>query len=160
MSAPLDALNAVTTQLQVADNTGTNFVTIAKVLDISGPGLTANVEDVTARDSPGGWTQKLPTTLEAGDVTFDIFWIPDEPTHATEGPAGLVSDLVHRRKRTYRIVWPEERETWVFSAYVTGFEPSAPIQGALRASVTLSVDGAPEFAPLGEEGGNGTGTGS
>jgi hypothetical protein len=151
---PLDALNAVSTQLQVSDGAG-GWVTIAKVLDISGPGLTANVEDVTARDSPGGWTQKLPTTLEAGDVTFDIFWIPDEPTHATTGEAGLVADLVARTKRIYRVVWPEERETWEFDAYVTGFVPSAPIQGALRASVTLSLDGAPAFAPLEEGSGNG-----
>ena len=33
--------------------------------------------------------------------------------------------------------------SWLFSAHVTGFEPSAPVDGALTASVSLKITGKP-----------------
>lgn len=121
------------------------FTTIAEVKDISGPALALDTEDATSHSSTGGWEEVVPTVLRSGEVTFDLNFAP---THATHNPAtGLIADMVNRVRRDFQLVFPDAgHTTWQFSAYVTGFEPSAPVAGVLGAAVTLKVTGQPTLA--------------
>lgn len=111
------------------------FTTIAEVLDISGPGTTLNTEDGTNHDS-GGWREPIPTLLEGGEVTFDINYYKD----ATQ--TSLRTDMTARTRRNFKMVLPlAVAETLSFSGYVTSFEYAAPVEGVLRASVTIMVTG-------------------
>lgn len=120
--------------------------TIAQVTNISGPGLTADTEDVTSMDSTGAWEEHVVTLLRSGEVTADLVYDPAAATHKYAS-GGLLYDLVSRTAQTYSIVFSDTGgTTWSFSAFVTGFEPSAPVDGALTASVTLKITGAPTLA--------------
>ena len=120
------------------------FTTIAEVMDISGPSLTLNTAEVTSHDS-GGWKETIGTILEGGEVSFDINFVPTNATHS-EG-SGLIADMLARTVRNFQIVFPDSGSTtWEFAALVTGFEPGAPVDGALTASVTLEITGEPTLA--------------
>lgn len=133
------------TQLQIGDGgSPETFTTIAEVLDISGPSVEVDTEDVTSHDS-GGWREHIATLVDAGEVEFEINFIPGNATH---GPtAGLWQKLVNRAKGNYKLIFPTTPVTTCqFSAYVTNFELEAPVAGVLRASVTLRVIGAPTWS--------------
>jgi predicted secreted protein len=120
--------------------------TIAAVTNISGPGLSLDTEDVTSHDSTGAWEEHVATILRSGEVTADIVYDPNDATHKNAA-GGLLADLVSRAAQTYSIVFPSTAAvTWEFSAFVTGFEPSAPVDGALTASVTFKPTGQPTLA--------------
>ncbi len=130
------AVTAHGTLLKVGDGAVPEvFVTIAEVLDISGPGTTLNTEDATNHDS-GGWREPVPTLLEGGEVTFDINYY-----HGTT-QTSMRQDMEARTRRTYQMVLPTTPiETLKFNGYVTNFEYSAPVEGILRASCTIMVTG-------------------
>lgn len=120
--------------------------TIAQVTSISGPGLSLDVEDVTTHDSTAAWEEVVATILRSGEITLDIVYDPAAATHsATAG--GLIADMVARTAQTYSLIFTDTANTeWTFSAFVIGFEPDAPHDGALTASVTMKITGQPTLA--------------
>lgn len=122
-----------------------NFTTIAEVLDIGGPSLGLDTEEITNHDSTGGWEEVIGTILRSGEVTFEINYDPAGATH--DASTGLIADMVARTLRNFQLVFPDSgTTTWSFAAYVTGFEPGAPVAGKLSASVTLKPSGQPTLA--------------
>ena len=132
-----DALSSFGTIVNI-DQAGGGLVPIAQLRDIVGPGMSLGTEDVTPQEATGAWRQFVPTLLDGGEVTFQLNFIPTEDTHDAVG--GLVKDMVDRTLRDFRIDFPEGTE-WAFSAYITNFVPTAPVEGALTADVTLRSSG-------------------
>jgi predicted secreted protein len=117
-------------------------VDIAQVSNLSGPGLSMDTEDVTTHDSTGAWEEHVGTILRSGELTIDIVYDPNAATHA-----GLLTQLAARTAYNFAIEFPSTAAvTWRFDGFVTGFEPSAPVDGALTASVTVKITGQPTLA--------------
>jgi predicted secreted protein len=119
---------------------GETLAPIAYISNISGPSLSADTEDVTTHDSPGGWEEHVATIIRTGELSLDIVYDPAEGTH--DATTGLVSMLEAKTLAGYEVVFPDT-SAWAFAAYVTGFEPSAPHDGALTAAVKMKITGAP-----------------
>ena len=117
---------------------------IVGITNISGPGLSLDTEDVTTHDSTNAWEEVVGTILRSGEITLDIIYDPSAATHK-DAAGGLVNDLTLRTATTYTITFPDA-VAWSFSAFVTGFEPSAPHDGALTASVKMKLTGEPTLA--------------
>jgi len=114
--------------------------------DFSGPGLSADTVDVTTHDSPGAFEEHVVSILRTGEVTFAIEYDPVDASHKNAA-GGLVADLVGRASTTYTLVFPDSGNTeWVFTAFVTGFAPTAPVDGDLTADITMKVTGQPTLA--------------
>lgn len=139
-------VSAFGTLLQIGDGaTAESFTTIAEVVNISGPALSTDTIDMTHHSSPGNWEESLASTLRSGEVTFDINYIPAHATH--DASTGLLADFLNRVVRNFKLVFPDAgNTTWSFAAVVTGFEPAAPHDDKLSASVTLKVSGQPTLA--------------
>lgn len=118
-------------------------VPYAQITNISGPGLSLDTEDVTSHDSDGQWEEVVGTILRSGEVTMDLVFDPAGATHAD-----LLTDLAARTLiTTFHIQWSDDAPTtWDFKAFVTGFEPSAPVGGALTAVVKFKLSGQPTLA--------------
>jgi hypothetical protein len=131
------------TLLKIGDGGGPeNFTTVAEVKDISGPAITADVVEVTNMSSPSAFKEKLATLLEAGEITFDINWMPEAVTHGVA--AGLMRDLLARNKRNFKLVFTNiGNTTWTIPCYVTSLSPAASVAGVLTQSVTLTPWSAP-----------------
>lgn len=121
------------------------FTTVSEVLDIKGPALKLQTEEVTSHSSTAGWVEKIATLLEAGDISFEMNWIPG---HATQSySAGLLANMVNRTLRNFQIVVPAASTvTWTFAAFVAEFTPDLKVKGAQRASVRLEISGQPTLA--------------
>ena len=134
------------TLLKIGDGGATEaFTTIAEVQDISGPGISVDTEDITNHSSTASYEEVVATVIRSGEVTFDINYDPVGGTH--DASTGLIADLEAKALRNFQLIFPDTGSTqWDFAAYVTGFEPGAPVTGKLNAAVSLKLSGQPTLA--------------
>lgn len=130
------------TLLQVGDGAvPENFTTIAEALDIGGPAVSRDTEEVTNHSSPDGYEEFINTIKRSGEVTFDINFIP---THATHDQAtGLLAMVDDGILRNWRQILSTTGRRWQYAALVTNFEGASPVVGRHTASITLKISGKP-----------------
>jgi len=144
MASDTGTATGLTTTTPSADtHAGETLAAVAQIANISGPGLSLDTEDVTTHDSTGAWEEVVGTILRSGELSLDLVYDPNESTH--DASTGLVSMLDYGFPVGFSVVFPTP-VTWSFAAIVTGFEPSAPHDGALTAAVKLKLTGAPILA--------------
>lgn len=132
--------------LKIGDGAGSEtFTTIAQVVNIGGPGLKMDTLDVTNHSSTDGWKEFVGGLLDGGEVSLEINFDPTAATHKLS--TGLLKDMSARTVRNFQLVFSDTGgTTWSFAALVSGFEPAAPVDGKLSATVTLKVSGKPTLA--------------
>ncbi|MFW3459708.1 phage tail tube protein [Streptomyces microflavus] len=134
-------LDAFGTQLQRGDGAGPEvFTAIANVTDITPPAIERETLDVTTHGSPDQWREHIGGLKDGGEVSIDINYDPRE--HDV-----LVDDLDDPNPRSYKVVWPGTLGDWAFKAILKGFEPEAPHDDKLAASLTFKVSGKPVLNP-------------
>lgn len=118
------------------------WTAIAQVKDINGPSLSGETTDVTTHDSPDAFREHLSTVRDSGEVTFDLEWDPEDAA----GQKFLLDSLADGSVNVYRLVFPTASDhTWSASGIVTKFEPKAPVEGSIQASVSMKITGKPNF---------------
>ena len=116
---------------------------IANVSSIGGPGLALDTEDVTTHDSTSGWEEVVGTILRTGEISLEIVYDPAAATaNATTGLVYLEKERIY----AFFVLTFPDTTAWSFRGYVTGFEPSMPVDGALTASVSIKISGVPTLA--------------
>jgi predicted secreted protein len=133
--AGIDAFG--TTLGRESDMTPGTYISVASITALSPPGISRNSIDVTAHDSTDGWMEFIPGLKDGGEVSFDINYQPD--VHDA-----LLDDLDSAATQNWRVTFPDGTQ-WDFAAFLTGFEPDAPYDDKLAASLTLKVSGKPVF---------------
>ena len=144
-----DAKSGYGTMLKMGDGAEPEVhTTIAEVKDISGPGYETGTHDVTNQSSPGAVREFIAGLIDAGEVTFDVNWLPGNATH--DASTGLLAAQLARALKSFQLVWPQftPNEQCAFDALVTGFEVSSPVDDPLSASITLKVSGLPVWTTL------------
>jgi predicted secreted protein len=152
MAEPL-AIPAINTLIQYGNAASPEvFTSIAFVNNITGPSISAQVVDVTSMSSGNAWRQKICTLLEGGEISFDAFWEPMDPTHQT-----LLTQFSHRGQGSPgipidgRMIFPDQDSTaYTFQYFVSKCAISAEVAGVLKAAVTLTITGVisgPGFFP-------------
>lgn len=110
---------------------------IAQVSNIGGPTLSADTVDVTTHDSTGGWEEVIVTILRTGEITLEIIY--DPAIHDV-----LLTLYQSKADGDFELCFPDSGYTsFTFDAFITGFDPSMPVEDALKASVTLKLTGQP-----------------
>ena len=118
--------------LQQFDTTN-GYVTIAQVDDIQAPSLVLETQDVTAHDSTSAFRVGVGGLKQIGEVSLALVFDPAAATHVA-----LWTVLTSRNHGLFKIIFPDAGNTeWAFRAFVTGFEPTAPMAEKLTANVTL-----------------------
>lgn len=132
---------ALGTQLQMGDGASPEgFTAMAHILDVQAPAVKLDTVDVTSHSST--WKEKVATLLDGGDVTFSINYDPAEATHKNLS-GGLIYALTQKQLKNWKIRFPDQANSIIaFAAYVTEFQPEAPVTGKLSAKLKLSVTGA------------------
>lgn len=116
---------------------------IADITSISGPGLERDTIDVSSHQSPQAWREFIGGMKDAGEVSIDVNYDPADHDE-------LVADLDSEEPLSYRIIFPDDDETtWTFQAVMTGFEPDAPHDDKLSASLSFKVTGRPSLSSEG-----------
>jgi hypothetical protein len=139
-----NAVSAYGTLLKIGDGGGTEvFTTLAEVKSIEGPTMETDIVDVTTHSSAasGAFREKLATLIDAGEVTFDLNFVPGDRQHTQ-----LRTDQLARTKRNFEIWYPGSVSADIeFQAVVTNFPLSFPVDGPMESSVTLTITQAPTF---------------
>ena len=121
------------------------FTDIAELINLGGPGLSLDTVEVTHTGSTNKYREYIAGLLDAGEVSAEVNFLPANATQ--NEAAGILKDIKDRTKRNFKIVFPDSGSaTWSFAAFVTAFEPSAPIDDRMTASITLKLTGDPTLA--------------
>lgn len=111
------------------------FEPIANVTSLSPPNISRETLDVTSHDSPNGYMEFLGGLKDPGEVSFDVNYDPSEHDK-------LVEDFEKNLPVNYEVAFPDGT-VWAFGAILTAFEPEAPYDDKLTASLTLKVTSKP-----------------
>lgn len=130
---PSAAISSYGTVLNMGTYGGA-LTAIAELMDFGGPSVETGTEEVTPHGTDG-WKEFIATVVDAGEVTFDINMVP-----ASASVAALWAAATDRTKRSFSAVWPDSGSTtWPFTGIVTNFDPQAPVEGKLSASLTIKL---------------------
>ncbi len=111
-------------------------VEIAGVKNIGGPGLSLDTEDVTTHDQTTSFEEIVATILRSGEISLDIVYDPADATH--DASTGAIYRLEDRVFTCFDLIFVGAYN-WAFYGYITGFEPGAPVEGALTATVKIKI---------------------
>lgn len=119
---------------------------VAFITALKGPGLALDTADVTSHDSTGAWEELVATVLRTGEMTVDIVY--DPAAVSIKYVNGLLLKMASKTLEGFKVIFYDDtvladRTTWAFNAFITSFEPDAPHDGALTASMKLKLSGAP-----------------
>ena len=120
-----------------------NAVPIAQVQDISGPELSTDTDEITNHSSSNATEEFLVTIKRVGEITFPLVFNSALASHDA-----FFAAWEDRSLDDYVMTYPDN-SSWEFTAYVTGFSMSAPVDGHLSADVTLRMSTAPTFTGVG-----------
>ena len=140
------AFGAILKADALAGDIAGTYRTVANISAIKGPGLAVDTVDITSHDSTGGWEEVIATVLRSGEITLDIVYDPSAVT--IKYVNWLLGKMAAKTLEGFKILFNDEtveanRSTWLFNAYITGFEPDMPFDGALTASMKLKISGQP-----------------
>lgn len=110
------------------------FTTVAEVTDIKPPNWSRDSVDATHNQSPDGHREFILGLADGGEVSFDVNFVPGSATTLLL-MAEKVADMSNKQ-----IIFPNG-EIMTFRAGCTGFEPTAPIDDKMAATVTYKVSG-------------------
>ena len=127
--------------LRVGDGGGTEvFTAIAELKDLSGPNKALATQEATTHASPGKAREFISTLVDNGEVSATLNFLITNATH--DWLTGLMGDLDDGTRRNFQLQFPDAGTTTAaFSAFVTQFNPSAPVDGILEAEITLKLTG-------------------
>lgn len=127
------------------DGAGT-YRDVANIQSLKGPGITVDLSDVTCHDSTAAWEELVATIIRTGEITIGIVYDPGAVS--IKYTNGLLGKMVAKTKEGFKILFNDDtvegsRTTWLFNAFITGFDPTAPHDGALTADMKLKISGQP-----------------
>ena len=123
------------TTLQVSDGASPEvYTTIAEVLTMSGPDLTAEDIEVTNFDSTA--KEYISGVSDGGSINFELNWISQTQQQT------LRDDVDAGTARNYKITFPTSPNTVAaFNARCTEFSMTTEPNSQVRASANLKISG-------------------
>lgn len=136
-----NAIEAQGTVFKFSDGgSPTSFSTINNVTDFSGPGGQASVIDVSNLASTR--REKKMGLPDEGQFTLNINWDPDDTVHQA-----LRTARNNRTRVEFQATLTDGTPaTATFFGYVLGIVLSGAVDGVIKASVTIEIDGAVTWA--------------
>jgi len=123
--------------------TGHVMQAIGEVVSFNGPGITANVIDVTTLQSTA--KEKLVGLQDPGQVSLSVLFNVET---SSEIHRALESDMVSRTKRWYDIIETHpttHKGAMFFNGYVSGFSITGAVDQALKADISITLSSGCEF---------------
>ncbi|MFZ5816301.1 MAG: phage tail tube protein [Bacillota bacterium] len=119
------------------------YTDVAQVANITPPQPEREVVDIEDLDPADEIKRKLPSLIDAGEVSLTLNFDPAETSQTT-----LEADFYAGDVHNYRILLPNNY-AWTFPAFISGWAPSEITAGdVLQVEVTFTVTGKPTLAPV------------
>lgn len=122
------------------NSTGSTYVALAEVYEITPPSQTLETVDATHHASPDGYRERIPSVLSAGDVSATLVYDPDSAEYDA-----VVALLNAKTLKKWRISVPNATDVCEFSAYVTSVSPATPREDKMTYTIQLTITGKPDW---------------
>lgn len=122
------------------------YTEVAQVRDLNGPAAESDQIEVSHRDSR--WRRFVAGMRDGGEVTFEVVFDPDHPSHDPADPDSMYAKLENGVVDDYRITFPGAAgatTTAEFEAFVSQFSVKAPLEDGQMADLTLKITGEIEW---------------
>lgn len=111
------------------------WVAIAEVYNVTPPSFTADRVEATHMQSPNRTREYIPGLITPGAASFEMNFIPGSDADA------LIREMQENGTTTeHRITFPND-VTWTFTASIESYEPAAPTDDRMTATVNIIVSG-------------------
>lgn len=128
------AISGVGTVIQKWDGTS-DWVAIAEVTNISGPGMTRDMTEVTSLDSTGGWREYIPGFRDGGTVVLSM-------NYTRDGLDSFLADFESNEVQNYEVILPDGTSI-EFEGLVQEFPLTIPTDSQITMETTIKITGAP-----------------
>lgn len=125
----------------ISQDSGSSWIEIAEVYDITPPSSTVDQIDATHMQSPNRNREFIAGLSDPGSASFEMNFVP-----------GSASDLKIQEIRgtgeqvLCRITFPNA-VTWQFTGQIESYEPAIPTEDKMTASVSFKVSGSTVATP-------------
>ncbi len=116
---------------------GGTFADVGELYDIEPPGITRDPVEKTHMLSPERWREFIGGMKDGGELSFNMVFDPDAPE-----TTAMELDLNTNIAGFYKIIYPDSDE-WAFSALLTNFQATVPVEDKMMAEVTFKLSGKP-----------------
>jgi|SRR5208337_4174174 len=148
MSTTPIAIPAINTLIQYGNGASPEgWTTVANVGDITGPTMKSTVQDVTSQSTGDYWRQKIQTLLDAGQISFPCYFVPNSAGHQA-----LLEIFAGRSGNNgipyaWRVLFPVAAGSvpWIFNGWLSQFSMKAPVAGVIEAACIIDLTGAPNI---------------
>ena len=108
---------------------------IAEVTNISGPGFTREMIDVTSLDSTGGWREFISGFRDGGTLVLSM-------NYTRDGLDAFSDDFTSNDVQNYEIILPDDDNTSLeFEGLVQEFPLTIPTDSQITMEVTIKITG-------------------
>lgn len=118
-----------------------NFTTISQVKHVDFGSSKVQTEEVTSADNTDAARRFVSTLYDAGDVSVDIFWNPQDTTHQS-----LRTAFLNRGSHNFKCINPAGLGTYSFAGIITAFDVKEQIDKPTELSVKVKISGLLNYA--------------
>ncbi len=137
----------MTTQASIGHNTlfkrndgAGAYTTLAEVTGVTPPNLSRDTVDATHMESPERYREFISGLRDGDEVSIEMNFVP-----GGAAMTALLADFHNDAAVGYKIVFPNAVE-WTFSAFITSFNPEAPLDDKMTLAPTFKITGKPVLA--------------
>lgn len=117
------------------------WATVTETIKGGGPGMKADMKEVTNLLSPNTYKEFIAGLREGGDFTFEGNYLPKDAVQLK-----LQSDLNLGTLKKWQVILPSTLGTWSFSGYVSSINPTYPLDDRATYTGTIKITGQPTLA--------------
>ncbi len=130
-----DAISGVGTVVQKWNTGSSDWVTIAEITNITGPGMTRDLIEVTSLDSTGGYREFIAGFRDGGNVVLSM-------NYTRAGLDEFLADFESDDSQNYEIILPDSTSI-EFEGFVQEFPLTIPTDSQITMETTIKVSGQP-----------------
>lgn len=119
----------------ISQDSGSTWVEIAEVFDITPPSSTVDQIDATHMQSPNRTREFIAGLSDPGSASFEMNFVPGSPSDLKIQEIRGTGEQV-----LCRITFPNA-VTWQFTGQIESYEPAIPTDDRMTASVSFKVSG-------------------
>lgn len=127
--------------LEISDDNGVSWTEIEEVFNITPPSSAVDIIDATHMQSPGRDREFILGLNDPGECSMEMNFVPGSASDTF-----LLAIKAAYKRVKCRITWPNA-VVWSFDGLLTGYEPSAPTDDRMTATITFKVTGSVVSTP-------------
>ena len=127
--------------LEISTDGGSNWTAVAEVYSITPPSSSVDIIDATHMKSPNRDREFILGLNDPGEASLELNFIPGSATDTF-----LLTVKASYQRVMCRVTWPNA-VIWTFDGLLTAYEPAAPNDDKMTATVTFKVTGSVVSTP-------------